>query len=64
SRVVRAAFAHRRKKLKNTLLANLPVEREELEKLSPELLEVRAENLSLAEFIELANTLYSSRYIL
>ncbi len=64
SRVVRAAFAHRRKKLKNTLLANLPVEREELEKLSPELLEVRAENLTLAEFIELANTLYSSRYIL
>ncbi len=61
SQIVKAAFSHRRKKLKNTLLANLPIERENIEKLSPRLSEMRAENLTLAEFIELANTLHTTQ---
>ena len=61
SRVVKAAFAHRRKKLKNALLANLPIERETIEKITPQLLELRAENLTLTDFIELANTLHTTQ---
>ncbi len=58
--IVRASFAHRRKKLKNSLLANLPINRETLKEVSPSLLNRRAETLNLTEFIQLSNTLIAN----
>lgn len=58
-KIVKAAFAQRRKKLKNTLQANLPQHKHAIKQLPPTLLNKRAENLSLEQFIQLTNELHT-----
>jgi 16S rRNA (adenine1518-N6/adenine1519-N6)-dimethyltransferase len=57
--VVKAAFLQRRKKLRNTLSANLNIDKNTLKQLPSTLLDKRAENLSLQEFVELSNKLHT-----